>query len=331
MSALPDVQGGLSRADNWCVMTDMEARVSPVVVLESNRYSESEMVVTHDTIGGSSVTGFKIVAQEKVSFRDKVVVLNHIGVVGSEIPKLDVPIGNDDVHFGMTDDTPTIDFSNRLHQLIDKKRPIGEITLVDLDNDYFFVWAAKEEDSPRVLMGGPLVINGCYLTVQPWSRNFSTSSDHPEKIVVWARLSGLLFQYYTKSLFRMIAGIMGRIIRIDYNTEEGKQGSFARLTVVVDLSKTPVSSIIIDGKRKILNMRACRQSVTDNTSARNDQPRQIKEHSSSRILKQREAVLIQLWTKVPESAASTGEENTKWNAILSAYFSKHSSIKRVFK
>ncbi|KAL4367762.1 hypothetical protein GQ457_05G027470 [Hibiscus cannabinus] len=172
---------------------------------------------------------------------------------------------------------PTIDFSDRLHQLIDKKlknsvvvrllgrsigysallsrikvlwRPVGEISLVDLDNDYFLVRFAKEKDCLKVLTGGPWVVYGCYLTVQPWSWNFSINRDHPEQIVVWARLPGLAYQYYTKSIFRMIAGLMGRIIRIDYNTEEGKRGRFARLTVVVDLSKPLVSSIIIDGKRQ---------------------------------------------------------------------------------
>ncbi|KAK8593036.1 hypothetical protein V6N12_045125 [Hibiscus sabdariffa] len=61
---------------------------------------------------------------------------------------------------------------------------------------------------------------------------------------------GFSYQYYTNSLFRLIAGIIGKIVRIEYNTEEGKHGRFARLAVVVDLSKPFISSIIIDRTRQ---------------------------------------------------------------------------------
>ncbi|KAL4387714.1 hypothetical protein GQ457_09G012610 [Hibiscus cannabinus] len=106
---------------------------------------------------------------------------------------------------------------------------------------------ANAADVTKVLMGGPWLIYGNYLTVQPWSRSFSTDEDHLEKIVVWARLPGLPFLYYTKSMFRCIAGAIGKIIKIDYNTSEGKRGSFARLAVVVGLSKPLIPSVLIDG------------------------------------------------------------------------------------
>ncbi|KAL4352806.1 hypothetical protein GQ457_06G008600 [Hibiscus cannabinus] len=83
--------------------------------------------------------------------------------------------------------------------------------------------------------------------VQPWSRNFSTDLDHPDKIVVWARLPGLPYRYYMKIMFRYIAGVIGRIVKIDYNTPEGKRGRFTRLAVVVELNKPLVPRILIDG------------------------------------------------------------------------------------
>ncbi|KAK8650286.1 hypothetical protein V6N13_139931 [Hibiscus sabdariffa] len=95
MLAPSGVQGGVTDArgldlttgenthvvGNCCVMTDMDARVTHVVDLEKDRPSESAIAVTHDTIGMSSGTCLMTVDQVNVFFRDKVVGMNHIGVV----------------------------------------------------------------------------------------------------------------------------------------------------------------------------------------------------------------------------------------------------------
>ncbi|KAL4333752.1 hypothetical protein GQ457_07G002590 [Hibiscus cannabinus] len=142
----------------------------------------------------------------------------------SSIPDLDVDIQEEDVKFSMG--------GGGSHKL-------GEW--------YYLARFAVAEDVSRVLTGGPWLVYGSYLTVQPWSRDFSTELDHPDKIVVWARLPGLPYRYYTKSMFRYIAGVIGRIVQIDYNTEEGKRGRFAQLAIVVDLNKPLVSGILLDG------------------------------------------------------------------------------------
>ncbi|KAL4309394.1 hypothetical protein GQ457_01G051690 [Hibiscus cannabinus] len=77
-----------------------------------------------------------------------------------------------------------------------------------------------------------------------------TKEDHPSQIMAWVRLPKLSYRYYTKSLFRHIADTIGRVVRIDYNTTEGKRGRFARLAIMVDLHKPLVSGIIIDGYRQ---------------------------------------------------------------------------------
>ncbi|KAE8674715.1 hypothetical protein F3Y22_tig00111721pilonHSYRG00161 [Hibiscus syriacus] len=52
-----------------------------------------------------------------------------------------------------------------------KKR---KFNLIDLDNDYFLVKFENLEDYSRVLTDGPWMIYGSCLTVQPWSRKFTT-------------------------------------------------------------------------------------------------------------------------------------------------------------
>ncbi|KAL4282241.1 hypothetical protein GQ457_03G010920 [Hibiscus cannabinus] len=211
------------------------------------------------------------------SFKDKLIGMNNSTKGGSSIKELDVKVKDEDVRVGGGGELPEIWFSDRVHEAIDAKlaksiivrllgkpigyralwnrihalwNPVGEISLIDLDNEYYLVRFAIEDNFHKVLSGGPWVIYGSYLTVQPWSRHFKSEEDHPSHIMVWVHLPKLPYRYYTKSLFKYIAATIGDVVRVDYNTEEGKRGRFARLAIIVDLKKPLISGIIIDGKRQ---------------------------------------------------------------------------------
>ncbi|KAL4323250.1 hypothetical protein GQ457_11G015960 [Hibiscus cannabinus] len=162
-------------------------------------------------------------AHSNPSFRDMLMGGLSAGHKVSSIPDLDVDIQEEDVKFSIVNGTPTICFSDRLHALVDAK----------LEHSVIIRLLGRSIGYNALLnrIRGPWLVYGSYLTVQPWSRDFSTELDHPDKIVVWARLPGLPYRYY----------------RIDYNTEEGKLGRFARLAVVVDLNKPLVPGILVDG------------------------------------------------------------------------------------
>ncbi|XP_038997407.1 uncharacterized protein LOC120122336 [Hibiscus syriacus] len=64
---------------------------------------------------------------------------------------------------------------------------------------------------------------------------------------IWIRLPGLPYRYYTKALFRLIASVVGQVIKVDYNTQAGERGKFARITVLVDLNQPLIPCIGIDG------------------------------------------------------------------------------------
>ncbi|KAL4366343.1 hypothetical protein GQ457_05G016040 [Hibiscus cannabinus] len=195
----------------------------------------------------------------KPSFKDMLMGHRSEGSKVSVIPELDVEINAEDVRISSSDGTPMINFSQRLHDLVDEKlsklvivrllgRSIGysallnrikslwnlcgEVVMIDLDNGYYLIRFAFEEDVEKVLMEGPWLIYGNYLTVQPWSRDFLTDKNHPDKIVVWVRLPGLPYRYYTKSMFRCIAGVIGQIVKIDYNTSEGKRVEYEGLSLI---------------------------------------------------------------------------------------------------
>ncbi|XP_039064444.1 uncharacterized protein LOC120209523 [Hibiscus syriacus] len=111
---------------------------------------------------------------------------------------------------------------------------------IDLENDYFLVEFESEQDYIYVLMEEPWIIFGSYLTVQPWSRTFSTMK-------VWVRLPSLPHRYYSKAIFRRIAMVIGQVVKIDYSTNSGERGRFTLLAVLMNLNKPLIPCLKIDG------------------------------------------------------------------------------------
>ncbi|XP_039056625.1 uncharacterized protein LOC120199667 [Hibiscus syriacus] len=189
------------------------------------------------------------------------------------MPEEEIVYQEGDVAMDLSGDYPKISFSNRIHELIDinmkqviitrllgKKigykalvyrihalwRPLGNFNLIDLDNDYFLVKFENLKDYTRVLTEGPWMTYGSYLTVQHWSRNFPTTEKHNSHVIAWVRLPGLPYRYYNNVLIRTIANIIGKVIKIDYNTKVGERGKFARIAIVIDLNKPFILCVGID-------------------------------------------------------------------------------------
>ncbi|KAL4311375.1 hypothetical protein GQ457_01G022070 [Hibiscus cannabinus] len=187
----------------------------------------------------------------------------------------DVTILEDDIILDRNRPIPSIQFSDRVHDQIDHNlrsalivrllgrtigynvilsrihallKPIGSLQLFDLENNYFIVRFSNESDYTRVLTDGLWTIFGSYLLVQTWSRNFTTSEKYLSQVIVWVRIPGLPYRYYNKALFRYIALLLGKVVRVDYNTTDGFRGKFACLAIAVDLNQPLISCIRIDGK-----------------------------------------------------------------------------------
>ncbi|XP_039063545.1 uncharacterized protein LOC120208315 [Hibiscus syriacus] len=189
------------------------------------------------------------------------------------MPQEEIVFQDGDIIMDNSGEFPRISFSKRIHDLIyqNKKQvvimkllgkkigykalinriyalwnPIGNFNLIDLENDYFLVKFEYLEDYMRVLTEGPWMIYGSYLTVQPWSKNFSTSKKHPSQVIAWLRLPVLPYRYYNTMLIRTIANTIGRVIKIDYNTKAGERGKFSRVAVVIDLNKPLIPCVGIN-------------------------------------------------------------------------------------
>ncbi|XP_055960701.1 uncharacterized protein LOC126667366 [Mercurialis annua] len=211
---------------------------------------------------------------EKVSFKDTL--LNNTRTDHS-IHDEDYTVFNlldDDIEVGDNKGVPTINFSDRIHNLIAQNmrfcvvvrllgktigyktllsrllklwKPKDYPSLVDLDNNFFLVRFYSMDDYINALSGGPWVIFGHYLTVQPWNPEFSSDNINATSVTAWVRFPGLPIQYYHNHVLKAIAKTIGNVIKIDFNTEARERCKFARLAINLDLTKPLFSRIMIDG------------------------------------------------------------------------------------
>lgn len=119
-------------------------------------------------------------------------------------------------------------------------------SVIDLENDYFLVRFKSEGDAVFALTQGPWTLMGHYLVVQSWNPHFDSSTDGIDSVIAWICLPGMALHYDHKRILRMLGQIIGKVIRIDY--ESATRGKFARIAVEVTLSKPLVSQFLLDGK-----------------------------------------------------------------------------------
>lgn len=126
--------------------------------------------------------------------------------------------------------------------------------IIDLDNGYYLVRFCSENAAEFVLTQGPWVILGHYLIVQQWTPQFDCFNEKIDKIVAWICLPGMPLHYYHKKIIRMLGHVGGRVLKIDYNTEQATRGKFAWITIEVYLDKPLVSQFWLDGNFRKLSM-----------------------------------------------------------------------------
>ncbi|KAL9431996.1 hypothetical protein AB3S75_027078 [Citrus x aurantiifolia] len=225
------------------------------------------------------------------SFRDTLMEQQR-GVIDAEISRedfmgrekeKDIEIKKDDVVIEREGYLPSISFSQKVHEQLIKPWQstvvvkllgrmigykalssrleilwpnIGGYFVIDLDNRYFLVKFRKEDDADFVLTQGPWLVAGHYLTVQLWSPHFDSSNEKIDKITAWIRLPGMPLHYYHKKIIRMLGHVIGKVIKIDYNTELATRGKFAHIAVEVSLGSPLTSQFLLDGRIQRIEYKA---------------------------------------------------------------------------
>lgn len=98
-----------------------------------------------------------------------------------------------------------------------------------------------------MLSQGPWVIFGQYLTVKPWTIDFNPGLPYPNMVLTWIRFPGLPSHLYKKQTLWEIRGMIGKVTKLDFNTDSQARGRYARMALYVNLEKPLTSKILING------------------------------------------------------------------------------------
>ncbi|KAI9125855.1 hypothetical protein K1719_003273 [Acacia pycnantha] len=250
-----------------------KVRIRPEGGVGSGGVGESDTVRKESVTTGESDTVMKeAVATGEASYRNKLLNLDRMRVASK--PLNEVALSDDDYRISRESDIPSIEFSSRVKEVLVKgmERTVvlkllgksisyrellartqslwqlkGTYQLIGMEGGFHFASFDLEEDYMKALTGGPWMIFGAYLMVQPWTLDFDCLTSTLSKVIAWVRIPGLSLRYYHKSTLRVIGALLGEVVKIDYLTESRGRGRYARLAILIDLQKSLVLWIKVDG------------------------------------------------------------------------------------
>ncbi|XP_028777961.1 uncharacterized protein LOC114734506 [Neltuma alba] len=126
----------------------------------------------------------------------------------------------------------------------------GDVETLEFGAGYFIVNFKHQDDYEFALTGGPWLILDHYLAVQPWKPDFDPIEEEVSKIAAWVRIPQFPLDYYDLGVLYVVGNQIGRVLRVDRNTEHRSKARFARLCVELDLQKPLLPAILINGKEK---------------------------------------------------------------------------------
>ncbi|KAH1038647.1 hypothetical protein J1N35_040390 [Gossypium stocksii] len=118
---------------------------------------------------------------------------------------------------------------------------IQPFQLMDIKNEYFLAKFQNNKDYDKVLTQGPWIIFGQYLTIQPWTKDFSPLQPYPSVVMVWIMLLRLLGFMYKKKILEAIGSMIGKVVKFDFKTDNKTRGSLPRMTLLINLDKPLIS------------------------------------------------------------------------------------------
>ncbi|KAL8166208.1 LOW QUALITY PROTEIN: hypothetical protein V2J09_007707 [Rumex salicifolius] len=127
-------------------------------------------------------------------------------------------------------------------------RPQGKICIVDLTGGFSIVRFEFDVDCWHALTGGPWNIFGQALMVQKWDQAFNPNKDTIKTICTWVKLTNLPVIFYEQKILEQIARSIGKPLHVDKHTLQASRGKFARICVVLDLSKPLRGAIMVNGE-----------------------------------------------------------------------------------
>lgn len=83
--------------------------------------------------------------------------------------------------------------------------------------------------------------------MQPWTKHFSPEQPYPSMVLAWIRLPNLPGHLYKRKIIEAIESLIGKVVKLDVQTDNQTRGRFARLAVYINLIEPLISQVLVDG------------------------------------------------------------------------------------
>ncbi|PPS17480.1 hypothetical protein GOBAR_AA03080 [Gossypium barbadense] len=153
------------------------------------------------------------------------------------------------------------------NRLLNLWKPANSFHLMDITNGYFFVKFQDMEDYNKVLTQGPWIIFEQYLIVQPGTRKFNPAQLYPSVVLAWVRLPGLPGYLYKRLIIEAIGGLVGKVVKLYFQTDNSTRGKFAQLAVFVNLDEPLISKVLVDGDIQRVEYKSFPTMILDSMEA----------------------------------------------------------------
>ncbi|KAJ8422859.1 hypothetical protein Cgig2_012713 [Carnegiea gigantea] len=115
--------------------------------------------------------------------------------------------------------------------------------------DYYVTRSTRPKDYTHVMTQGPWILRDNYLVIREWVPNFIPEEENITKLTAWVPIPHWSVQDFNKNfLLLKIGGKIGKIIRVDDTTTNVKKGQYIQMSIEVDLSKSLLSKIRLNGR-----------------------------------------------------------------------------------
>lgn len=85
-----------------------------------------------------------------------------------------------------------------------------------------------------------------YLVIRSWEPRFNLASATIDKVAVWVHLPSIFLEYYDREALKLIGDRIGEIVKVAINTSSQLRGHYARLCVLVNLTKQLMIGFSVD-------------------------------------------------------------------------------------
>ncbi|XP_028801546.1 uncharacterized protein LOC114756776 [Neltuma alba] len=99
-----------------------------------------------------------------------------------------------------------------------------DVETLEIGSGYFIVNFTHTNDYEYALTGGPWLVLGHYLNVQPWKPDFDPDEEEVSKVAAWICIPKFPMDYYDMGILYVVGSQIGTILRVDKNTLSHSKG-----------------------------------------------------------------------------------------------------------